>query len=87
MAEKEYRKALDAYAALMAEQAINIDALDDAEEASRLSYAAYKAGGATWLEVESANVKALQAKTTAATANAEILIRLAVLDSLTGSVN
>ncbi|MGD9643318.1 MAG: TolC family protein [Elusimicrobiales bacterium] len=86
LAEKDYRKALDSYAALMAEQAINIDALDDAEEAARLSYEAYKAGGATWLDVESANLKALQAKTTAATANAEILIKLAVLDSLTGSV-
>lgn len=86
LAEKEYRKALDAYAALLAEQAINIDALDDADEAARLTYQAYKAGGATWLEVESSNVKALQAKTTAATANAEILIKLAVLDSLNGSV-
>lgn len=85
-AETEYRKALDAYAALLAEQEINIDAVDDAEEAARLSYEAYKAGGATWLDVESANLKALQAKTTAAAANAEILLKLAVLDSLTGSV-
>jgi outer membrane protein TolC len=80
--EKDFRKALAAYGALMAEQAINIDAVDDAEEAARLSYDAYKAGGATWLEVESANLKALQAKTMAATANAEILIKLAVLASL-----
>jgi outer membrane protein TolC len=86
-AEKDFRKALDAYAALLAEQEINIEAVDDAAEASRLAYEAYKAGGGTWLEVESANLKALQAKTTAAAANAEILIKLALLDSLTGSVN
>lgn len=86
-ADKEYRKALDAYAALLAEQEINIDAVDDAAEAARLSYEAYKSGGATWLEVESANLKELQARTTAATANAEILLKLALLDSLTGSVN
>lgn len=85
-AEKEYRKALDSYAALLAEQEINIDAVDDAEEAAKLSYESYKAGGGTWLDVESANVKALQAKTTAASANAEILLKLALLDSLTGSV-
>jgi len=86
-AEKDFRKALDSYSALLAEQEINIEAVDDAAEASRLAYEAYKAGGGTWLEVESANLKALQAKTTAAAANAEILIKLALLDSLTGSVN
>lgn len=85
-ADKEYRKARDAYAALLAEQAINIDAVDDAREASRLAYEAYQAGGGTWLEVESANLKELQARTTAATANAEILMKLALLDNLTGSV-
>lgn len=81
-AEKDHRKALDACAALLAEQEINIDALDDAAEAARLSYEAYKAGGATWLDVESANLKSLQAKTTAASANAELLLKLALLDSL-----
>lgn len=85
-AEKDYRKALDAYGALLAEQEINIDAVDDAAEAARLSYEAYKSGGATWLEVESANLKELQARTTAAAANAEILLKLALLESLTGSV-
>ena len=85
-AEKDFRKALDAYSALLAEQEINIEAVDDSVEASKLAYEAYKAGGGTWLEVESANLKALQAKTMAATANAEILIKLALLDSLTGSV-
>ncbi len=86
LSQKEFRKARYAYAALMAEQAINIDAVDDAQEAARLAYDAYKSGGGTWLDVEGANLKALQAKTTAASANAEILIKLAVLDSLTGSV-
>ncbi len=78
----DYNKALDSYRALMEEQVINIDALDDAAEAAKLAYEAYKAGGATWLEVESANLKELQAKTTAAAANAEILIKLAQLESL-----
>lgn len=81
-ARLDYAKALDSYKALMEEQAINIDALDDAAEAAKLAYAAYKAGGGTWLDVESANLKELQAKTTAASANAEILIKLALLESL-----
>ncbi|MDO8803341.1 MAG: TolC family protein [Elusimicrobiota bacterium] len=81
-AGRDFAAALDAYGALMDEQALNIDALDDAGEAAKLAYAAYKAGGGTWLEVESANLKELQAKTTAASANAEILMKLALLDSL-----
>lgn len=83
-AGRDFSKALDAYNALLAEQAINIDAIDDAGEAARLSYEAYKAGAGTWLDVETANLKALQARTTAAAANAEILQKLAVLDSLSG---
>ena len=81
-AGNDFARARDAYGALMAEQVINIDALDDAEEAAKLAYAAYKAGGGTWLEVESANLKSLQAKTAAAETSAEILIKLALLDSL-----
>lgn len=81
-AGRDFAVALDAYGALIEEQALNIDALDDAQEAAKLAYAAYKAGAGTWLDVESANLKALQAKTTAASSNAEILIKLALLDSL-----
>ena len=84
-AKRDFDKALDAYNALMAEALINIEALDDAEEAARLAYEAYKAGGGTWLDVESANLKALQAKTTTVSTNAEILLKLALLASLTGS--
>ncbi len=81
-AERDHKKALDAYKALAAEQELNVAAVDDAAEAARLAYESYKAGGATWLEVESANLKSMQAKTTAAEASAEMLIDLAVLDSL-----
>jgi outer membrane protein TolC len=83
-AGRDFSKARDAYRELIAEQAVNIEAVDDAVEAGRLAYASYLAGGSTWLDVESANLKTLQAKTTAATANAEILMKLAVLDSLNG---
>lgn len=83
-AERDFNKALDAYKALMAEASLNIEALEAAAEAAKLAYEAYKAGGGTWLEVESANFKELQAKTSAAETNAEILLKLAALDSLTG---
>ncbi|OGS12328.1 MAG: hypothetical protein A2234_07625 [Elusimicrobia bacterium RIFOXYA2_FULL_58_8] len=82
-AQKDFDKALDAYKALIDEQGMNIEVVDDAAEAAKLAYEAYKAGGGTWLDVESANLKALQAKTTAAATNTEILLKLAVLDNLT----
>lgn len=85
-ARRDYDKALDAFNALMSEQTINIEAVDDAAEAAKLAYEAYQAGGGTWLEVDSANLKALSARTAAAETNAEMLLKLAVLDSLTGSV-
>ena len=85
-AGSDFGKALDSYKALIAEQSINIEGVDDAAEAAKLAYASYKAGGSTWLDVESADLKELQAKTTTASTNAEILLKLAVLDNLTGSV-
>ncbi|MBU2573535.1 MAG: TolC family protein [Elusimicrobia bacterium] len=81
-ARKDFEGTKDAYRALLTEQSLNIGAVAEAEEAARLSYEAYKTGSGTWLEVESANLKALQARTTAASANAEILLKLALLDSL-----
>ena len=87
VSENRFRKALDAHAELLAEQAINKSAADDAQEAARLAYDSYKSGGSTWLDVESADLKELQAKTASAATDAEILLNLALLDSLTGSVN
>ena len=81
-AERDFMDALDGYNALLEEQDLNVEAVSCAEDAAKLAYAAYRSGGGTWLEVESANLKALQAKTTAASANAEILMKLAVLDSM-----
>jgi outer membrane protein TolC len=81
-ADRDYADALGGYNALMEEQVINVEAVSDAEDAAKLAYAAYRSGGSTWLEVENANLKALRDKTTAASANAEILMKLALLDSL-----
>lgn len=85
-AGRDFDKARDAYKELLAEQAVNIEAVDDAVEAAKLAYDSYKAGGSTWLDVETANLKTLETKTTAATTNAELLMRLALMDSLSGSV-
>jgi outer membrane protein TolC len=83
-AERDFKKTSDAYKALLAEESINLEALASAAEAAKLAYEAYKFGSGTWLEVESANFKELQARTAAAETKAEILLKLALLDSLTG---
>jgi outer membrane protein TolC len=84
-AGRDFNEARDAYKELLDEQAVNIESVDDAVEAAKLAYDSYKAGGSTWLDVETANLKTLETKTTAATTNAEILMRLAIMDSLRGS--
>lgn len=81
-AGRDYSLALDEYRALVEEQGINIEAAEEASEAAALAYAAYKSGGATWLEVESANLRVLRARTDLAAANSGILMKLAVLESL-----
>ncbi len=81
-AGRDYALALDEYRALLDEQGINIEAAEEAAEAAALAYAAYKSGGATWLEVENANLRVLRARTDLAAANSGILIKLAVLESL-----
>ncbi|OGS50438.1 MAG: hypothetical protein A3J79_02030 [Elusimicrobia bacterium RIFOXYB2_FULL_62_6] len=81
-AGRDFYEARDAYRALRSEQELNSAAVAEAEEAARLSYDAYNTGSGTWLEVESANLKVLQAKTAAASVSAEILLKLSLLDSL-----
>lgn len=81
-AERDFYKARDAFLLLDARQKINIEAVDTALEAAELTYGAYKAGGATYLEVENANLSVLSAKTTSASATAEMLYQLAVMASL-----
>ncbi|HAF94976.1 MAG: hypothetical protein A2X34_07260 [Elusimicrobia bacterium GWC2_51_8] len=80
--ERDFYKARDAFMRLDVQQKINIEAVDRAGEAAELAYGAYKAGGATYLEVENANLRVLSAKTTVASATAEMLYQLAVMASL-----
>jgi len=81
-AERDFYKARDAFLLLNARQKINIEAVDAASEAAELTYGSYKTGVATYLEVENANLRVLSAKTTAASATAEMLYQLAVMASL-----
>jgi len=68
-----------------AQEAVNAQAVKESAELARLVYDDYRAGRSPFLEVENANLRALQAKTAQARNEVEILIQLAVLDSLSAS--
>jgi outer membrane protein TolC len=54
----------------------------EADEVARLSYQAYKAGRGTFTEVQAANLRALEARTSLARLKAQMLGELALIDSL-----
>lgn len=79
---RDRAKALERLAALATQSPILDRSIAETEEIERLTYSSYKAGRATFLEVQSANVRALEAKTARARADAAALIQLAALASL-----
>ena len=69
----------------MKEQAaINETAAKETGELADLVYEAYRAGGARFIEVQAANLKAMEAKVQEARTRVEMLGQLAVLRSLAG---
>lgn len=80
--ERERAQALERLAALQTQGPILDRSVAETDEIARLTYSAYKAGRSTFLEVQSANLGALEAKTSKARADAQALIQLATLASL-----
>ena len=74
--------ARDRVAQLTDVQKLNQQIEADARELVRLVYAAYRAGRVNYLEVQSANLRVLQAGTQTAVTEAQLLIQLALLNSL-----
>jgi len=79
---RDWGKARDQLAALRDQETLDRSSVDETAEVARLVYSAYAAGSRTFLEVQSANLRALQARASAARTQAQISIQLAVLDSL-----
>ncbi|MFA5161386.1 MAG: TolC family protein [Elusimicrobiales bacterium] len=79
---RDFGEAADAFASLEAQQRLNIQAAKEAEEAARLTYDSYNAGRSTYLELEAANLRELEAKTQTALTDAQMLMELALLASL-----
>ena len=79
---RDWLKAQDQLLGLDAQQEINRQAVAEAGELAKLVYDSYRGGRSTFIEVEAANLKELEARTQAARTGSQILMQLAVLASL-----
>ncbi len=77
-----WEKAQDRFKQLQDEQVFNRQAVRETDELAGLVYQAYKIGRSNYLEVQAVNLQALEAKTNSIRTRVQILIQLAVLDSL-----
>jgi len=69
---------------LAEQRAIDARRVSESQELAHLVYVSYKAGRSTYIDVQIANLTALQAKIQAAQTRAQILIQLATLAQLAG---
>ncbi len=79
---RDWHKAQDHYAALKNIETLDRQAVDETGQIARLRYASYKIGGSTILDVETANIDAIEALIAAAQTKTQALIELATLESL-----
>lgn len=82
---RDWNKAKDALSSLEYQRTLNNTAVSETQELSRLTYGAYRAGTVRFLEVETANFQALNAKIQAVDNDLQMLMQLSVLSSLAGS--
>lgn len=80
--KKTFKNAADGLAYLRRQLKTDTAAQTEADELAGLMYKSYSAGSAKYLEVQAANVRALNAAGETALTRAQILIQLAVLDSI-----
>lgn len=81
---RDWSKAKDALSSLEYQRTLNDTAVSETQELSRLTYGAYRAGTVRFLEVETANFQALNAKIQAVDNDLQMLMQLSVLSSLAG---
>jgi outer membrane protein len=79
--ERDLLKSKDRVASLQAQLALNQAQVQQTSDLADLEFKAYKIGGATYLEVQSASLRALEASTDLVTTKTEMLIELATLDA------
>lgn len=80
--KRDWDTARSALASLRSQQAVDEKSVAETEELARLIYLSYKAGRSNYLEVQSGNLRALEAKVQAARTRAQVLIQLSALANL-----
>jgi len=79
---RDWLKAQDQLLGLNSQQEINRQAVAEAGELAKLIYDSYRGGRSTFIEVETANLRELEARVQSAKTDSQILMQLAVLASL-----
>ncbi len=79
---RDWDKARVALGSLREQLGVDEKSAADADELARLVYLSYRTGSSNYLEVQSANLRALEAKVQTARTRAQILIQLATLSAL-----
>lgn len=81
---RDWGKARDVLRSLHYQHDLNETAVSETQELAHLTYGAYRAGTARFLEVQTANFQALNAKVQAVANDVQMLMQLSVLSSLSG---
>ena len=79
---RDWNKTMDQLANLKEQKIINDISVSEAARLAEITYKSYTAGSATYLEVEDANFKSLEAGIDSAATKVQILLNLATLASL-----
>lgn len=80
--KRDFQRARDLLTIYRAQKAVLARSVQESEELARLVYASYRAGRASFLEVQSANLKEFESKVQLARNDAQILMQVATLESL-----
>jgi outer membrane protein TolC len=81
---RDWNKGQDALSSLEYQKTLNDTAVSETDELAGLTYKAYRAGTVRFLEVQTANFQALNAKVLAVSNDIQILMQLSVMASLSG---
>lgn len=81
---RDWNKAGDALRSMELQQPIDATGVRETEELARLTYASYRAGTVRFLEVQTANSEALNAKVQDVDNSLQILMQMSVMASLSG---
>jgi outer membrane protein TolC len=81
---RDWNKAKDQLSSLRYQEKLNDEAVSETTDLAKLTYKSYKAGTVRFLEVQTANLQALDAKIQSVSNNVQLLMQLSVLSSLSG---